>query len=161
MKKFLGWIMAGAVAVTLSGSAFAHGGGGGGGGGGHGGGGGGHFGGGGGHFYGGHGGFGYYPYYYGFGWPYYYGYGYGYPYGYGYGYGYPYGYGYGYGANRGNSGNSVAELQRTLAKMGYYRGPIDGIVGPQTRAAMHAFEREGGVAATGGRYQSWAARPDK
>jgi PDZ domain len=106
-------VLGSSIAIGLaSGSpAIAHGGGGGGGGGGHGGGGGGHMGGGGFHgggFGWGHGGFmgggfhhrgfgygGYYPGFFGFGYPWY-GYGYGYP-GYGYGYGYPdYGYGYGY-----------------------------------------------------------------
>jgi hypothetical protein len=79
--------------------------------------------------------------------------GYGYPYGY-YGYGYPYdyyaygGYGYGYGQpGYGGYGYSsgtqsrVAELQRRLARAGYYYGSIDGIMGPQTRRAIRAYER--------------------
>jgi hypothetical protein len=86
-----------------------------------------------------------YPYgYYGYGYPYdYYGYGYGYD---GYGYGGGYGYdndqsGYGYG----NSSQSrVAELQRRLARAGYYRGSIDGVLGPQTRRAIRAYERDHG-----------------
>jgi hypothetical protein len=106
------------------------------------------------------GGFGY-PFFYG-GYPYY-GYGYGYdPYGYGYGnqYGYGYGYGdqgYGYGdqgygyGNRGygygdrnRGGSSVAQLQRRLARAGYYRGSIDGIMGPGTRRAIRAYESSRG-----------------
>lgn len=86
----------------------------------------------------------------GWGYPYgYYGYGYGYgsPYGYGYGnsyngYGYNYGqsgYGYGYGTR-----SRVAELQRRLARAGYYGGSIDGIMGPQTRRAIRAYERDRG-----------------
>ena len=108
-----------------------------------------------------------YPFFYGY--PSYgYGYGYGYPYGYdyyggsayGYGYGYGdqgygygdqgYGYGdqgygytdqgYGYGGrNRGES--SVVQLQRRLARAGYYHGAIDGIMGPGTRRAIRAYER--------------------
>jgi hypothetical protein len=86
------------------------------------------------------------------GWGYPYGYGYGYPYGYGYGYGYPYGYGYdynyygdsaygnGYG-NRYRGQSTVVEVQRQLAQAGYYRGSIDGIMGPQTRRAIRAYER--------------------
>jgi len=95
-----------------------------------------------------------YPFFYGY--PYY-GYGYGYPYGYdyygGYGYGYGdqgYGYGdqgygfgdqgYGYGG-RNRGGASVGQLQRRLARAGYYHGAIDGIMGPETRRAIRAYER--------------------
>src|SRR6266566_2097054 len=100
-----------------------------------------------------------YPYgYYGYGYPY----GYGSPYGYGYGYGYggnqygDYGYGNGYGNNGyGNSGygnssrSRVAELQRRLARAGYYRGSIDGVLGPQTRRAIRAYEQDHGNADAG------------
>ena len=91
----------------------------------------------------------------GYGYPYGYGYygGYGYPYGYGGGDPYGYGYGYGYGGNQyGNSGygqgygdtshSRVAELQRRLARAGYYHGSIDGVLGPQTRRAIRAYERD-------------------
>ncbi|HAF03891.1 MAG TPA: hypothetical protein DCG89_08835, partial [Spartobacteria bacterium] len=96
--------------------------------------------------------YGYYPYDY-------YGYGYGYgpygsysPYGYDYyggsDYGYGYGdQGYGYGdqgygySNRYRGGSSVVELQRRLARAGYYHGAIDGIMGPATRRALRAYER--------------------
>src|SRR6266566_111964 len=86
-----------------------------------------------------------YPFFYGY--PYY-GYGYGYPYGYDYsgGYGYDdqgYGYGdqgYGYGG-RNRGGSSVGQLQRRLARAGYYHGAIDGIMGPETRRAIRAYER--------------------
>src|SRR6266513_2949521 len=104
-----------------------------------------------------------YPYGYGYGYPYGY-YGYGYPYGYGYGggygygdYGYGNGYGYGYGSG-GQNGSSqygsatrsrVAELQRRLARAGYYRGSIDGVLGPQTRRAIRAYEQEHGYADAG------------
>jgi len=78
-----------------------------------------------------------YPYYY----PYYYPYG-GYPY-----YGY-YGYGYGYYGDdppyQSPTRSKVAELQRRLARAGYYRGAIDGILGPQTRRAIRAYERDHG-----------------
>jgi len=69
-----------------------------------------------------------------------------YPYPY-YGY-YPYGYysyndyGYGY-------GNTVVEVQRRLARAGYYHGPIDGIMGPQTRRAIRAYERNHNMPAYG------------
>jgi hypothetical protein len=78
-----------------------------------------------------------------------YGYGYRYPYGYGNPYGYGYGYGYG-GGQYGNYGDAshsrVAELQRRLARAGYYRGSIDGVLGPQTRQAIRAYERNHGYA---------------
>jgi hypothetical protein len=61
-----------------------------------------------------------------------------YPY---YGY-YPYAYyggysGYGYGGRY-----SVVEVQRRLARAGYYHGRIDGIMGPKTRRAIRAYERD-------------------
>jgi Putative peptidoglycan binding domain len=109
-----------------------------------------------------------FPGWWGWGWgPYwgypYYGYGYGYPYGYGYygygdpGYGYgDYGYGNGYGYGYGNSSqyssptrSRVAELQRRLARAGYYRGSVDGILGPQTRRAIRAYETDHGYADAG------------
>jgi hypothetical protein len=72
----------------------------------------------------------------------YFGYPYGYypPYGY-YGYDYYGGsaYGYGYG-----TGSRVAELQRRLARAGYYHGAIDGIMGPATRRAIRGYERDHG-----------------
>jgi hypothetical protein len=98
------------------------------------------------------------------GYPYYGYYDYGYPYGYnpyGYGYGYP-GYGYnnyggnGYGSGYGNSSqyasptrSKVAELQRRLSRAGYYRGSVDGILGPQTRRAIRAYESDHGYADAG------------
>jgi hypothetical protein len=83
----------------------------------------------------------FYPYYYGY-YPYsYYPYGY-YPYGY-----YPYGYGYdpydqpGYQGVAVGRDSSVAEIQLRLARAGYYRGSIDGVMGPRTRYAIRAYER--------------------
>jgi len=70
-----------------------------------------------------------------------------YPYPY-YGY-YPYSYygysdyGYGYGNAR------VVEVQRQLARAGYYHGVIDGIMGPQTRRAIRAYERDHNMPAYG------------
>ncbi len=81
----------------------------------------------------------------GFGFPYYWGY----PYDY-YGY-YPYDYygydyyddpGYGYGGSGYGNSSTVVEVQRRLARAGYYHGPIDGIMGPQTRRAIRAYERD-------------------
>jgi hypothetical protein len=81
----------------------------------------------------------------GFGNPYY---GYGYPY-----YGsYPYGYGY-YSRPRAviyadtayTDDATVAAVQRRLARGGYYRGAIDGVIGHGTRTAIRAFERNNGL----------------
>jgi putative peptidoglycan binding protein len=97
--------------------------------------------------------------YYSGGTRYYYGGGFGYPsYGYysywpysGYGY-YPYSYSY-YGGDGGYypysysyysapayGDNVVVAVQQRLAELGYYHGLIDGIMGPQTRAAISAYE---------------------
>jgi hypothetical protein len=70
--------------------------------------------------------------------PFYYPYPY-YPYPYGDYYSYGYG-GYGYQGGYGN-GSSVVQLQRRLARAGYYHGAIDGIMGPATRRAIRAYER--------------------
>jgi hypothetical protein len=51
---------------------------------------------------------------------------------------YSYGYGYqGYG-----NGSSVVQLQRRLARAGYYHGAFDGIMGAATRRALRAYERD-------------------
>lgn len=86
----------------------------------------------------------------GLGYPYY-GYGYGYPY-----YGsYPYGYGYYaprttvYATSGINDDATVAAVQRRLARGGYYHGSIDGVIGPGTRSAVRAFERNNGLPVDG------------
>src|SRR5437763_6197171 len=73
-----------------------------------------------------------------FGFPWWWGWGWGYPYGY---YGYNYGSGYGYSDS---SGARVAQLQSRLASLGYYHGAMDGIMGPATRRAIRAYERDHG-----------------
>ena len=99
------------------------------------------------------------------------GYGYGHGYGYGRGYGgygfvYPYYYGdypvYGYGyaepvysdngsdySDSNASAPVSVQVQQELARQGYYRGPIDGIVGPGTQAAISAYQRDNGLRVTG------------
>jgi Putative peptidoglycan binding domain len=81
----------------------------------------------------------------------------GYPfwYGYPYGYGYPYRYGYYTGprevvyraatADR----STVVEVQRRLARAGYYRGAIDGVIGNGTRGAIRSYERAHGLRVDG------------
>jgi Putative peptidoglycan binding domain len=83
-----------------------------------------------------------FPWWWGWGWGPWWGGNWGYPYGYygGYNYG-NYGSGYGYGDS---SGSRVAELQRRLASAGYYHGAVDGIMGPATRRAIRAYERDHG-----------------
>jgi hypothetical protein len=121
----------------------------------------------------------YYAYdYYPYGYPYGYGYpsGYGYPYG--YGYGYPYGYGYdpnsydssynygqrgydssyddqsGYDSSRDGSYDhsasaTIADVQALLAREGYYRGQIDGVLGPETRHALVRYQSNKGLEPSG------------
>ena len=88
-------------------------------------------------------GFPFFPFFYPY--PYYYPYGY-YPYGY-YGNGY-YG-GAGYGGYGYGDRSRVAEMQRRLAQAGYYHGSIDCIMGPRTRRAMRAYQRDHGTGAYG------------
>jgi len=68
-----------------------------------------------------------------------------YPYPYGY---YPYDY-YGYNDYGYGNTNTVVEVQRGLARAGYYHGAIDGILGPQTRRAIRAYERDHNMPAYG------------
>ena len=87
------------------------------------------------------------------------GYPFGYPYG--YGYGYPYwgasaalyynGYRPRYTAYRADlSGRSVVvQVQQELARAGYYRGTIDGVIGNGTRRAIRAYERANGLPVDG------------
>jgi Putative peptidoglycan binding domain len=108
----------------------------------------------------------------------YYGYGYGYPYGYGYdpnGYGGGYNNGYndpgvydnqpadqnGYdqqpryrndynGSDARSSANStVAAVQDRLSRDGFYRGQIDGVMGPETRHAIVRFQTKHGLGING------------
>jgi hypothetical protein len=84
---------------------------------------------------------GFYPY-----WSPWWDYGYGYPYDYGYGYGYGYyPYGEGYNNEYRSGGNLGANVQQELARKGYYRGPIDGVIGGRTRSAIRAYERANGL----------------
>ena len=42
-----------------------------------------------------------------------------------------------------------SKTQQDLAQDGYYQGPIDGIVGPDTQAAIAAYQRANGLPVTG------------
>jgi hypothetical protein len=55
-----------------------------------------------------------------------------------------------YGYDTGYSGRSVGiDVQRGLARRGYYRGPIDGDIGPGSRASIRAFQADNGFAPSG------------
>ena len=94
-----------------------------------------------------------------------------YPYGYGYGY-YPYGGAYPYYDNgyyddsyypssdysqepyarnydSSNADSSVSQVQSALSREGYYRGAIDGSLGPATQSALRRYQRDHGLDATG------------
>lgn len=49
----------------------------------------------------------------------------------------------------GSSGSDVSRLQRQLQTDGYYSGPIDGNYGPDTQAAVVAFQQAQGLSADG------------
>ena len=40
-------------------------------------------------------------------------------------------------------------VQRELRSRGYYRGPIDGVIGPATEAALRGYQRDHGLTVTG------------
>src|SRR4051812_5464065 len=48
------------------------------------------------------------------------------------------------------SGSRVSEVQRALARAGYYDGAIDGVLGAGTRRALRNYQRDHGLDATGG-----------
>jgi hypothetical protein len=75
-----------------------------------------------------------------------------YPYSY-YGGGYPYSgynnyYSY-YTPTYGYNASMVAAVQQRLGRLGYYHGVADGVIGPQTRSAIAAFESRNGMSVDG------------
>lgn len=48
-----------------------------------------------------------------------------------------------------SSGNQLASIQRRLSEFGYGPVPVNGVDGPETRAAIERFERSRGLPATG------------
>ena len=44
---------------------------------------------------------------------------------------------------------SVMKLQQQLGQLNYYEGPVDGIMGPQTAAAVKDLQRQAGLPQTG------------
>ena len=83
--------------------------------------------------------------------------GFGYPFGYGYPYYGYYPYGYGYYAGPGETvyqaatldRSIVIQVQRRLARAGYYRGVVDGVIGNGTRSAIRSYERAHGLRVDG------------
>ena len=43
----------------------------------------------------------------------------------------------------------VAAVQQRLGRLGYYHGVADGVIGPQTRSAIAAFESRNGLPVDG------------
>ena len=53
-----------------------------------------------------------------------------------------------YGYNYMEPRQVMVRVQRELRRDGYYRGAIDGLIGPQTRAALARFQRDNGLYVT-------------
>jgi hypothetical protein len=49
----------------------------------------------------------------------------------------------------GYNSSLVAAVQRRLGQLGYYHGVVDGVIGPQTRGAIAAFESRNGLMVDG------------
>jgi hypothetical protein len=49
----------------------------------------------------------------------------------------------------GNRDSSVSQVQAALARKGYYRGAIDGSLGPATRSALRQYQGNHGLDVTG------------
>jgi hypothetical protein len=49
----------------------------------------------------------------------------------------------------GYNASMVVAVQRRLGQLGYYHGVVDGVIGPQTRSAIAAFESRNGMAVDG------------
>lgn len=47
------------------------------------------------------------------------------------------------------SNPQMAQVQENLRRMGYYKGPVDGLTGPSTRAAIRAYQVDRGLQVTG------------
>jgi peptidoglycan hydrolase-like protein with peptidoglycan-binding domain len=67
-----------------------------------------------------------------------------YPY---YGYDYPY-YGY-YDDNAGDSSEIIIAVQKELTRLGYFHGPVDGLISPETEAAIRWFQSVDKLPVTG------------
>jgi hypothetical protein len=61
----------------------------------------------------------------------------------------PYSYYNGYTAPPQSSNGVVSSVQSQLAKLGYYRGAIDGVLGDQTEAAIARYQEDNDLSVTG------------
>jgi peptidoglycan hydrolase-like protein with peptidoglycan-binding domain len=61
----------------------------------------------------------------------------------------------------GSRGSEVRHLQRQLSVLGFKPGPVDGIFGPRTEAALKAFQHSRGLSANGVFNQRTNARIDR
>jgi hypothetical protein len=52
--------------------------------------------------------------------------------------------------SRGDNNSSGASVQQALRRRGYYHGPVDGQIGPQSRRAIARYQQERGLRVTGG-----------
>jgi putative exosortase-associated protein (TIGR04073 family) len=53
------------------------------------------------------------------------------------------------GSGRRVNGTDVRDVQQRLSDMGYQPGPVDGVIGPKTRAAVRAFQKDNDLHQTG------------
>ena len=49
----------------------------------------------------------------------------------------------------GATDSNVSQIQSALSRAGYYSGPVDGSLGPETRNALRRYQRDRGLTATG------------
>jgi hypothetical protein len=61
----------------------------------------------------------------------------------------PYSYYNGYAAPAQSGNGVVSSVQSQLAKLGYYRGAIDGVLGDQTEAAIGRYQEDNDLSVTG------------
>ena len=52
---------------------------------------------------------------------------------------------------QGSSGQAVRTIQEKLVRWGYFDGPVDGIYGSKTEAAVKKFQQKNGLTADGAR----------
>jgi len=61
----------------------------------------------------------------------------------------PYSYYSGYAAPAESGNGVVSSVQSQLAKLGYYRGAVDGVAGDETQAAIARYQQENDLSVTG------------
>jgi hypothetical protein len=61
----------------------------------------------------------------------------------------PYSYYSGYAAPDESGNGVISSVQSQLAKLGYYRGAVDGVAGDETQAAIARYQEENDLSVTG------------